>query len=65
VVERLRVFRHVGFFCSWLGKTLTIITGGSPMEKLDPSVAQQIAQAAIAFQQHQVIGHKNMDILPC
>ena len=29
MVERLRVFRHVGFFCSWLCKTLTIITGGS------------------------------------
>ena len=28
------------------------------MEKLDPSVAQQIAQAAIAFQQQQRTGHE-------
>ena len=33
------------------------LRGGSPMEKLDPSVAQQIAQAAIAFQQQRT-GHE-------
>jgi uncharacterized protein YbcI len=32
-------------------------TGRSAMEKLDPSVAQQIAQAAIAFQQERT-GHE-------
>ena len=34
----------------------TVNAGGSPMEKLDPSVAQQIAQAASAFEQRRT-GH--------
>ena len=34
---------------------------GSPMEKLDPSVAQQIAQAAIAFQQQRT-GHEPQSV---
>ena len=57
MVEHLRVFCYVGFFCSWPYRTFTIIVGGeslmSPMETIDPSVARQIAQAAIAFQKQR------------
>jgi uncharacterized protein YbcI len=60
VVEYLQVFRHVGFFCSWLCKTF-IIPGGAPVENLDPSVAQQIGQAAIAFQQQRT-GHEPQSV---
>jgi hypothetical protein len=56
VVEYLRVFRHVGFFRSWSCKTFTSRPGGKAMEKFNPSVAQQIAQAAIACQ-HERTGH--------
>ena len=56
MVQHLRVLDHVGFFCSWLCKKFTI-PGGRMMEKLDPSVAQQIAQAAIACQKQRT-GHE-------
>ena len=55
MVEYLGVFSHVGFFRSWL---LHYLCGGrNAVESLDPSVAQQIAQAAIAFQQQRT-GHE-------
>ncbi len=47
------VFRHAGFFCSWPGKRFVTTAGGCAMEQLDPSTAQQIAQAAIAFQRQR------------
>ena len=53
MVEFLRVFRHVGFFCSWRRKTLVTTQEGTPMKKLDPTMAQQVAQAGSAFQQRQ------------
>jgi hypothetical protein len=32
VVERLRVFRHVGFFCSWQRETFVTITRFLPLK---------------------------------
>jgi hypothetical protein len=32
VVERLRVFRHVGFFCSWQRETFVTITRFQPLK---------------------------------
>jgi uncharacterized protein YbcI len=57
VVEYLRVFRHVGFFVLGDERRSQTLWGGSPMEDLNPSVAQQIARAAIAFQQQRT-GHE-------
>ena len=50
MVEHLRVFRHVGFFCSCLCRR-------GCDGKAHRSPAQQIAQAAIAFQQQRT-GHE-------
>jgi hypothetical protein len=33
MVEYLRVFRHVGFFCSWRCKTFTITAGGEGVSR--------------------------------
>ncbi len=41
MVERPRVFRHVGFFC-FQRRNVSTANRRSPMEKLDSTVAQQI-----------------------
>jgi len=58
VVERLRVFRHVGFFL-FLATSDIRIREDNSMEKLDPSAAQQIARAAIAFQNSERATSRN------
>jgi uncharacterized protein YbcI len=55
------VFCRVGFFVFLVSEVFTITAEGRVMEKLDPSVAQQIAQAAIAFQQQRT-GHKPQSV---
>jgi uncharacterized protein YbcI len=55
VAEYLRVFRHVGFFY-WPGSLPSVPEGANKMIKSSASMAQQIAQAAVAFEQGRT-GH--------
>jgi uncharacterized protein YbcI len=53
VAEYLRVFRHVGFFfCIWRRAA----GGGNMMNTSESAMAQQVAQAAIAYQTERT-GH--------
>jgi uncharacterized protein YbcI len=50
VVEYLRVFCHVGFFC-WRRKTF--VTGRNPMKMIDLTMAEQVAEAVSSFQKRR------------
>jgi hypothetical protein len=52
VVEYLRVFHHVGFFGFWWYETVDT-SRDDPMDKSSVTVAQQIAQAAVALQEQR------------
>ena len=51
MVEHLWVFGHVGFFWGLARRGVTATPGTNLMDKSDSSKAQQIAQAARAFEQ--------------
>jgi uncharacterized protein YbcI len=55
VVERLWVFEHVGFFASG-GSSRPLAVGGIPMLESNSTMAQQIGEAAIAFEERRT-GH--------
>ena len=56
MVEYLRVFGHVGFFSAFGGSARSQPPGTIPMDKSKSNMAEQIAQAASAFQQQRT-GH--------
>jgi uncharacterized protein YbcI len=56
VAEYLRVFDHVGFFFAFGGAGRPQLPGMNPMDKPNSTMAQQIAQAASAFEQQRT-GH--------
>jgi uncharacterized protein YbcI len=56
VAEYLRVFRHVGFFLFLAPREAHNRQGRNAMQKLDPTMAQQVAQAISAFQEKRT-GH--------
>jgi len=53
VVERLRVFDHIGFFLFLATRDVRNHSGKNPMKELDPTMAQQVAQAISAFQEQR------------
>jgi uncharacterized protein YbcI len=53
VAECFRVFRHVGFFVFLAMCDVRKYRGSSPMKELDPSMAQQVAQAISVFQEQR------------
>jgi len=56
VVEYPRVFVHVGFFFAYAGATVAAGKDEAIMDKSNSTMAQQVAQAASAFE-HQRTGH--------
>jgi hypothetical protein len=65
VVEYLRVFHHVGFFGFWWYETVDT-SRDDPMDKSSVTVAQQIAQAAVALQEQRTgKSRMRMEALPC
>ena len=57
MVEYLRVFDHAGFFFARWRRTVAGDEGGTAMDKPKSTMAQQIAQAAIAFEQRRTGNH--------